>query len=70
MKILTEFMCVKYRPVTGLRTGYQNLLESISDLPLALLHEAVRIRFLRFVVHNCPAVYLWQVVHKRYKSYK
>ena len=49
-------MCVKYRPVTGLRTGYQNLLESISDLPLALLHEAVRIRFLRFVVHNCPAI--------------
>jgi hypothetical protein len=35
MNILTEFMCVKYRPVTGLRTGYQNLLESISDLPLA-----------------------------------
>ena len=35
MKIVTEFMCVKYCPVTRLRTGYQNLLEYISDLPLA-----------------------------------
>jgi hypothetical protein len=35
MKIVTELMGLKYGPVTGLRKGYQNLLESISDLLLA-----------------------------------
>ena len=33
MTILAEFMWVKYGPHTGLQTGYQNLLESIFDLP-------------------------------------